>query len=54
MLVLLGVKVNLVTLNLKETRMTKTGNSYLRYFLIQAANITRQRNNEYRLYFHKV
>lgn len=37
----------------QETRMTKTGNSYLRYFLIQAANITRQRNNEYRLYFHK-
>jgi len=33
--------------------MTKTGNMYLRYFLIQSANLIRQNNAEYNLYFNK-
>ena len=37
----------------ENTRMTKTGNKYLRYFLIQATNIARLHNNEYRNYYDK-
>ncbi|HHT99109.1 MAG TPA: IS110 family transposase [Acholeplasma sp.] len=37
----------------QQTKMTKTGNMYLRYFLIQSANLIRQNNAEYNLYFNK-
>ena len=37
----------------QETRMTKTGNTYLRYFLIQAANTVRMSNAEFNLYYNK-
>jgi len=37
--------------NAEETRMTKTGNQYLRYYLIEAANSLRVHNEEYRLYY---
>jgi len=33
--------------------MTKTGNTYLRYFLIQAANTIRRSNAEFNLYFSR-
>lgn len=33
------------------TRMTKTGNKYLRYYLIEAANSLRVHNEEYRAYY---
>ena len=33
--------------------MTKTGNTYLRYFLIQAANTIRRSNAEFNLYYNK-
>ncbi len=36
-----------------ETYMTKTGNKYLRYFLIQAANMARIHIPEYRDFYHK-
>jgi len=35
------------------TRMTKTGNRYLRYYLIQAANSLRVHNEEYKAYYQK-
>lgn len=35
----------------EETYMTKTGNEYLRYYLIEAANSLRMHNEEYRLYY---
>lgn len=35
----------------EETHMTKTGNEYLRYYLIEAANSLRMHNEEYRLYY---
>lgn len=35
----------------EETRMTKTGNEYLRYYLIEAANSLKTHNEEYRLYY---
>lgn len=35
----------------EETYMTKTGNQYLRYYLIEAANSLRVHNEEYRLYY---
>jgi len=31
--------------------MTKTGNEYLRYYFIEAANSLRMHNEEYRLYY---
>ncbi len=34
-----------------DTPMTKTGNKYLRYYLIQAANSLRHHNAEYRKYY---
>lgn len=37
----------------EDTFMTKTGNKYLRYFLIQAANAARIWNPEYRDYYNK-
>ena len=36
-----------------DTHMTKTGNKYLRYFLIQAANMARIHIPEYRDFYHK-
>ncbi|MDY0277209.1 MAG: IS110 family transposase, partial [Acholeplasma sp.] len=36
-----------------DTQMTKTGNKYLRYFLIQAANMARIHNPIYRDYYLK-
>jgi len=35
------------------TPLTKTGNVYLRYYLIQAAQCLAQHNDEYREYFHR-
>lgn len=35
----------------EETHMTKTGNQFLRYYLIEAANSLRVHNEEYRLYY---
>lgn len=35
------------------TRMTKTGNQYLRYYLIEAANLLRMHNKEYSDYYSK-
>jgi len=35
------------------TRMTKTGNQYLRYYLIEAANSLRVHNDEYKAYYEK-
>lgn len=34
------------------TRMTKSGNKYLRYYLIEAANSLRVHNEEYSSYYH--
>lgn len=36
-----------------DTYMTKTGNKYLRYFIIQAANMARIHMPEYRDFYHK-
>jgi transposase len=36
-----------------ETNMTKTGNKYLRYYLIEAANNVRHRIPEFNEYYHK-
>ena len=36
----------------EETRMTKTGNKYLRYYLIEAANLVRQSAPEYTAYYN--
>lgn len=36
-----------------ETRLTKTGNKYLRYYLVQAANMLRVHNKEYKDYYNK-
>ena len=33
------------------TRMTKSGNQYLRYYLVEAANSLRVHNEEYRAYY---
>lgn len=35
----------------EDTRMTKTGNQYLRYYLIEAANALRVHNAEYKAYY---
>lgn len=38
----------------EETRLAKTGNVYLRYYLIEGANLMRQHNLEYKTYYqHK-
>jgi len=37
----------------EETRMTKTGNKYLRYYLIEAANSLRRHNQEYKTFYEK-
>ncbi|PIZ17170.1 IS110 family transposase [Candidatus Desantisbacteria bacterium CG_4_10_14_0_8_um_filter_48_22] len=37
----------------QNTRMTKTGNQYLRYYLIQAANSLRVHNEEYKLFYQR-
>jgi transposase len=37
----------------EETRLTKTGNPYLRYYLYEAANSLRRYNDEYRVYYDK-
>jgi hypothetical protein len=37
----------------ETTRMTKTGNRYLRYYLIEAANSLRVHNEEYKAYYQK-
>ncbi|MBU1600151.1 IS110 family transposase [bacterium] len=37
----------------EETRMTKTGNKYLRYYLIEAANSLRRHNSEYKAFYEK-
>jgi transposase len=36
-----------------DTEMTKTGNHYLRYYLVQAANLTRRFAPEYAAYYQK-
>ena len=36
-----------------ETKMTKTGNKYLRYYLIEAANSVKKQNAEYKEYYYK-
>jgi len=36
-----------------NTRMTKTGNKYLRYYLIEAASSVKNRNAEYKEYYYK-
>ncbi|MFW6030586.1 MAG: IS110 family transposase [Halanaerobiales bacterium] len=37
----------------EETSMTKTGNKYLRYYLVEAANSLRVHNEEYKKYYYK-
>jgi len=37
----------------EETRMSKTGNPYLRYYLVEAANSLRLYNDEYRAYYER-
>lgn len=37
----------------ETTRMTKTGNAYLRYYLTEAANSLRVHNEEYKAYYQK-
>lgn len=37
----------------EETRLTKTGNPYLRHYLVEAANSLRLHNDEYRAYYEK-
>ena len=37
----------------EETRLTRTGNRYLRYYLCEAANTVRQRDTEYATYYDK-
>ena len=37
----------------EETRMTKTGNKYLRYYLIEAANSVKNKAPEYKEYYYK-
>lgn len=36
-----------------DTKMTKTGNKYLRYYLIEAANSVKNRIPEYKEYYHR-
>lgn len=37
----------------EETRLAKTGNVYLRYYLIEGANLMRQHNLEYKTYYQR-
>ena len=37
----------------EETRLAKTGNVYLRYYLIEGANLMRQHNLEYKAYYQR-
>jgi len=37
----------------EETRLAKTGNVYLRYYLIEGANLMRQHNLEYQAYYQR-
>jgi len=37
----------------EETRLTHTGNRYLRYYLCEAANSVRMRDAEYRAYYER-
>ena len=37
----------------EETRLAKTGNIYLRYYLIEGANLMRQHNLEYQAYYQR-
>lgn len=37
----------------QETRLTKTGNVYLRYYLIEGANLMRQHNLDYQAYYRR-
>jgi len=37
----------------EETRLTKTGSAYLRYYLVEAANSLRVHNEEYKAYYSK-
>jgi len=37
----------------EETRLTKTGNKYLRYYFVQAANMLRLHNKQYKDYYNK-
>ncbi|KUK11081.1 MAG: ISChy1, transposase [Clostridia bacterium 41_269] len=36
----------------EERRLTKTGNRYLRYYLVEAANSLQVHNEEYKAYYH--
>ena len=36
----------------EERRLTKTGNRYLRYYLVEAANSLRVHNEEYKAYYY--
>lgn len=37
----------------EETSLTKNGNKYLRYYLVEAVNSLRVHNDEYRQYYYK-
>lgn len=37
----------------QETRMTKTGNKYLRYYLVEAANLVKNQDSEYNSFYLK-
>jgi Transposase IS116/IS110/IS902 family. len=37
----------------EETRLAKSGNVYLRYYLIEGANLMRQHNLEYQAYYRR-
>ena len=39
--------------NAEETSLTKEGNKYLRYYLVEAANSLRVHNEQYRRYYYK-
>lgn len=41
------------TFTAEETRLTKTGSAYLRYYLVEAANSLRMHNEEYKAYYAK-
>ena len=37
----------------EETKLTRSGNRYLRYYLCEAANMVRLKDPEYKAYYHK-
>lgn len=37
----------------EETKLTRSGNRYLRYYLCEAANMVRLKDPEYKIYYHK-